>query len=387
MAEQTTTTLQVTTGNEIGTAGKIIAGSLFTIFTILAILTLIAFWPDRFPKEDETAIYRNKLFNVCLIDSLNPCDSCYETPKRPDSSFISDLVDSLIKPKDSTTLDSAAVIARRGNLSDSLFKVYTQTQFKNSCCKNTIKLNTLLLILVAVAGFLGTMIHTASSFTNYVGSEKFKKSWRLWYIVKPWTGAGLAVIIYFIFRAGLLNFNDTSNINLYGLITLAALAGLFTDKATIKLEEIFAVIFNPKDTRPDKINKDEVNVRITGIKPESLLGNIDNELIISGEGLDRSKFLIKIDDEEIKNPVIKGDSISFTYKLPEEPNKKEFMLKLYDEHGKEMYSSKLLRGDKPPQPQSTEPAGADTTKENDEKLNQEEFGDADSEDETNKPKE
>jgi len=396
MAGETQSTNQapviITTGNEIGRPGKIIAGSLFIFFTILAILTLIAFWPDRFPEKGETALYRNKLFKVCLIDSLNPCDSCFKTSntKLPDSLFVSSIVDTLMKARDTVASDSATKIAyikESTRLKDSVTKAYTQFHFSNSCCNNIIRLNSLLLILVAVSGFLGTLIHTASSFTNYVGSEKFKKSWKLWYIVKPWTGAGLAVIIYFVFRAGLLNFNDTSNINLYGLITLAALAGLFTDKATLKLEEIFTVIFKPKDSRPDKLKEDEVNVRITGIKPETLLASMDNELVISGEGLDKSKFVIKIDEEEIKNPVIKGDSISFTYKLPDEPGKKEFALKIYDEYGKEVYASKLLRSGQAEEAKKSETPAPETPEESSEKLNQNEFGDADSDDETNKPKE
>jgi hypothetical protein len=118
------------------------------------------------------------------------------------------------------------------------------------------------------------------------------------------------------------------------------------------------------------------------------LGNTDNELIISGEGLDKKKFVIKIDEEEIKNPVIKGDSIAFTYKLPDGPEKKEFLLHVFDEQGKEVYTSKLIKGEASIGVQNQAPVqGTDTSQSNSETLNQEEFGDADAPDDANTPQE
>ena len=163
-------------------------------------------------------------------------------------------------------------------------------------------------------------------------------------------GAALALVLYFVFRAGLLNFNDTSNINIYGIITLSAFAGLFTDKATMKLAEVFEVIFrtvDPKtgktDIRPDNLTSNEVNLKITGIQPETLIASSDNKLIVSGFGLDKKKLIIKIDDDEIINPVIKNDSISLTYKIPEGSDKKEFVLKILDEKGNQVFTGKLTK--------------------------------------------
>lgn len=147
-------------------------------------------------------------------------------------------------------------------------------------------------------------------------AEKFKRSWTLFYLIKPLTGSGVALLIYFVLRAGLLNYGDANNINLYGVVAFSALAGLFTDKATLKLEEIFIVIFRPKDDRPDKLDKSTTNVRITGINPESLIVDGDNNLVISGEGLKQKKLILKINDVEIANPVIGEKSISFSYKTP-----------------------------------------------------------------------
>jgi hypothetical protein len=100
------------------------------------------------------------------------------------------------------------------------------------------------------------MIYIATSFTTFVGAGKFKKSWILWYCVKPFTAAALALGMYFVFRGGFLNMSDDStNINLYGVMTLSILTGLFTDRATLKLKEVFDVLLKPSEERPNKLEK------------------------------------------------------------------------------------------------------------------------------------
>jgi len=206
-------------------------------------------------------------------------------------------------------------------------------------------LNTLLMILVALAGFLGSLIHIASSFTNFVGADQYKNSWLMWYCVKQFTGAGLAVIFYFIFRAGLLSFNDPSSINLYGLITLAALTGLFTDKATLKLEEVFAVIFKPKDARPDKLEKE---MSFTGISPLLIETGEENGIIISGLNLKTQKLIISVNNETVedKDIQISTSAITLKYSIPDsQKDSKEFTVTVKDEKSKELYSYVLkLKG-------------------------------------------
>ena len=372
--------VSVTTGNEITEKGKLIAGILFISFTLLAILSLIAYWPDRLPKADSPGIYKCRLFNISLIDLENPpsIPGYFKEDSTRVNALTNQKLDSIEKNSGSVN-DSSRQMSRRADsvrIYDSLIKLQYHKN-RTTDLSNIITLNTLLLLLVAIAGFLGTMIHLASSFTNYVGAEKFKRSWLLWYIIKPFTGAGLALIIYFVFRAGLLNFNDTSNINLYGIITMAAFAGLFTDKATMKLAEIFAVVFKTNDNRlpginqrPDRIDPAEANVKISGIKPENLVANSENRLIISGGGFDKKKLLVKIDDDEIQNPVIKTDTISLTYTIPATSDKNEFKLRVFDELGNEIYSHLLQREGQSDKMGSNSPADADSSGEagNEEKI-------------------
>jgi len=110
-----------------------------------------------------------------------------------------------------------------------------------------------LLVLVLLAGAMGSFIHSATSFSNYVGAGKLDKKWIWWYILRPVIGMAVALTFYMIFRAGLFSGMDIELLNVYGVLTLASLSGLFTDRATLKLEEIFQSLFQPRDERTDKL--------------------------------------------------------------------------------------------------------------------------------------
>jgi hypothetical protein len=208
-------------GSEITATGKWWAGIIMILLTASCCFFIIAFWPDRLPspRENIKPLYINKLFHIQLAGIRESSDDIRE---RSDSTTKADLAK-----------------APSVNLYPGL-----------------IHLNTILLLLVATAGFLGNMIYIATSFTTFVGAGKFKKSWLLWYCVKPFTAAALAIGIYFVFRGGFLNMSDDStNINLYGVMTLSLLAGLFTDRTTLKLKEVFDVLLKPAQDRPNKLEK------------------------------------------------------------------------------------------------------------------------------------
>lgn len=111
-----------------------------------------------------------------------------------------------------------------------------------------------IIILVLLSGFLGSYVHVASSFTNFVGNKKFEISWTWWYLLRPFIGMCLGLIFYLVFRGGMFAGNSLAeDLNLYGILTLSALSGLFSDRATLKLEEIYDSLFKPNDNREDKL--------------------------------------------------------------------------------------------------------------------------------------
>ena len=323
-------------GNEIGPAGKNFAGVLLVVVTLLSVLVIIAHWPDKMPPNEGAGVstkYKYKWFAVTYLGD-NSKDTSLKTVNKTGEAE---------SPESDTANKATAAIdtnqkAVTVNDQDSLDK---QPATVVSPCKKsskcTIDLNTLILLLVAMSGFLGNMIHIASSFTNFIGAGKFKRSWMLWYCVKPFTAAALAVGVYIIFRAGFLNSSEaTSNVNLYGVVAIALLAGLFTDMATQKLKEIFGVVFQSSAVRPNPI--DHPPLKITSIYPAKLPLNTETEVVVSGFGFDNRTLKLKINGEEITGADVQSNSIVFKYTA----TKEKPQLVIYDENSVEIIKYDLL---------------------------------------------
>lgn len=97
-----------------------------------------------------------------------------------------------------------------------------------------------IMLLVILGGGLGSFIHTATSFTDYLGNKTLKFSWIPWYFMRPFIGSALALIVYLLLRGGLFNptFDNTSSYNNYSftVIDLDSLQRDFDNYVTI-LEE------------------------------------------------------------------------------------------------------------------------------------------------------
>ena len=118
-----------------------------------------------------------------------------------------------------------------------------------------------LVLLALLAGVLGSFMHAAQSLAMYVGNGQLKKSWVLWYALRPAIGGVLGLLFYFFLRAGLIPAAGNGNseaVSPYGVVAFAALAGWFSKRATDKLAEIFDTLFRTakdQDYR-DPLSKD-----------------------------------------------------------------------------------------------------------------------------------
>jgi hypothetical protein len=115
-----------------------------------------------------------------------------------------------------------------------------------------------LVLLVIVAGALGAYIHIVSSFADFVGNRLLIRSWIWWYILRPFAGVPLALVFYFVVRGGFLSTGASAgDINRFGTAAVAALVGMFSAKAAIKLGELFESLFRTKDydKRKDSLTK------------------------------------------------------------------------------------------------------------------------------------
>jgi hypothetical protein len=336
-------------GNEITPIGKFYAGVIIIFFTFFSAFYLVGHWPDRIPgpKENTTSLYTFKWFHVRLVDSI--IDTSIVKRETVVIAGKNNLADSAQARSDST-VDSTAqppqieAVTMPGE--ETAVIVY------NASTNELIHINTLLLILVAVAGFLGNMIHISASFTSYIGAGKFRKSWILWYCVKPFTAAALAIAVYFVFRGGFLNMSDDgANINIYGVMTISILSGLFTDRATLKLKEVFEVLFRPKEERPDQLKNG--GLKITTVDAAPLEAGQPTVITLKGDKMDEGKIDISIGDDIIQDMERNPDSISFTYTLPEALKDKDAVMLLVKPENAATPNSYQLKINATPAPDKT----------------------------------
>ena len=112
-----------------------------------------------------------------------------------------------------------------------------------------------LLLIVSLAGTLGTLIHEIRSLYWYIGSRALVRSWIAKYLMQPFAGTALAVVFYLVIRGGFFSpqagFKQTSP---FGFAALGAMVGMFSEQAVLKLKEVAeTVLAKPRpgeDSKP-----------------------------------------------------------------------------------------------------------------------------------------
>jgi hypothetical protein len=101
-----------------------------------------------------------------------------------------------------------------------------------------------ILFLVIISGALGAYIHFGTSFIYFAGKKELDNAFTAWYIIRPLLGASLAPIFYFVVRGLFFNTQTTLNdINLYSIIAISGLVGMFSKQAIEMLRKVFDDIF------------------------------------------------------------------------------------------------------------------------------------------------
>ena len=130
-------------------------------------------------------------------------------------------------------------------------------QVKFLCWRFLISNELCLLAVVVFAGALGGQIHALRSFASYVGNRKLKVSWLVRYFLTPFVAASLALVFYFVIRAGFFTANTTTqNMNVYGFAGLAGLVGLFSTMAVNKLRRMAIELLGPLEKEEDPVREE-----------------------------------------------------------------------------------------------------------------------------------
>lgn len=168
-----------------------------------------------------------------------------------------------------------------------------------------------LLVIVLLGGALGSCIHAMTSYVSYVGNETLRGSWFAWYVLRPFIGAPLALVFFFVLRGGLFGASARpEQVNLYGVAAIAGLTGLFAKQATDKLNEVFTSLFRTAEGAGDDARRDKL--ARTDPVGDVMIPFGKMEKITLGEGFDEATFplgelISKLGPEVTRIPLVRSD--------------------------------------------------------------------------------
>lgn len=163
-----------------------------------------------------------------------------------------------------------------------------------------------LILLVIIAGILGSFVHGATSLADYIGNDNFNKSWTWFYLLRPAIGMALALVFYFVIRGGFLTTSGgAKDINPYGIAALSGLVGMFSKQATDKLSEVFGTLFRAAagegdDKRSGSLHPVDEAITVTNAEPQPVTaGSTDQVITVTGSGfVDGSKVSLNDTPQE-----------------------------------------------------------------------------------------
>lgn len=209
-----------------------------------------------------------------------------------------------------------------------------------------------LLLIVLLAGALGALVHGLRSLSWYIGNRRAVWSWSAMYFMLPFLGAGLAAIFYLVIRGGF--FSPTSTVETtspFGFAALAALVGMFTEPAVIKLRKVAITVFEPPEQGKDHVGPAPT---ITEISPKEGSTEGGEAVTITGDNFS-SSVVVTFDGAKAK--VTSATETSITVETPK--HAAGLVDVIVTNEDKQISTSKQAFEYKtPPQPASESAAGA-----------------------------
>lgn len=102
-----------------------------------------------------------------------------------------------------------------------------------------------LFLLAALMGALGASLSVMREFVWYVGNRRLSRRWLPSFVLRPFLGASLGVMLVLLLVAG--NLTDPTQVQsaYYNVGAYAGIVGLFSMQVAYKLEEVAAALFKP----------------------------------------------------------------------------------------------------------------------------------------------
>jgi hypothetical protein len=232
-------------GHPVGVIGITIVSLYLTVFAALLLYLLVALWPVPTPSGKEPPGETEQ-----RADAGNPPPATM--PQETTSQITSDpnITPPGSVPKTPTEKPTTRNSSKRSSPTADKGQMEPVFIF---CWRWNIADEVRLLMLVIVAGALGSLVHGLRSVYWYVGQRELVWSWIAKYLMLPFTGSVLAVLFYFVVRGGFFSpeagFAETSP---FGFAALAAMVGMFSEQAVLKLKEISETLLS----KPEKGKND-----------------------------------------------------------------------------------------------------------------------------------
>jgi hypothetical protein len=208
--------------------------------------------------------------------------------------------------------------------------------------------------LMILAGALGAILHSLHSFYWYVGNRLLIWSWIPMYFVLPFIGAGISTVFYLIIRGGLMSDVAERN-NVFGLMAIGTLVGLFSPQALEKLKNIAEIIFSKPEAH--RVGKDallpmstERPLRVEKVEPSE---GKENQLVtILGSGFVKEKVRVRFDDKPAE--VVKVENQAITVNTPEHAPGEAKVVVVQDRTSIEVPGGFTYKNGGPPPPDKTQ---------------------------------
>lgn len=165
-----------------------------------------------------------------------------------------------------------------------------------------------ILLLVALTGSLGAIVHGLRSLSTYVGERIFFRSWLLMYFFLPVVGAALATVVYLVLRAGLIT-GGAATADPFGFAAISALVGLFSAQAAEKLKDVFETLFKKLEAGGDSVEGLEPPM-ITDFNPKA--GAAGDEVVITGTNFDPESTTVMFGTIQAPDPMVDETTVHAT---------------------------------------------------------------------------
>ena len=250
-------------GGLVGTGGLIVLTTYLVLFTLFLIYALVVVWPTPTPSRETASA------------SATPTPAPTATPAATQTPTTGNTPTPTVTP---TPTPPRTGGAGAGQVSPTP----TPTPSPSSSATPQPEPVTIsffgrqyrlwdeqrLLLLVLLAGALGSILHDLRSVYWYIGNRSLVKSWLAMYVVLPFAGATLALIFYLVVRGGFFSpqssFKETSP---FGFAAFAALIGMFSPQAVLKLREVAETLLSKPKPGPDAKPQETMNPGTPPKKP------------------------------------------------------------------------------------------------------------------------